>query len=147
MNRHDRRLAPARWLRARPVLEVSIHDPDNVAWIFNAALRGDLEAQKLAGIITSWAARMIRSPPGEKPLCVCCDSTCHDDPEWSVAIAAPYASEGGRAIVAAICPDCAARDEINDIVARDMANFCGGGYRRPGGAGVTEETAPQEGRS
>jgi hypothetical protein len=129
MNRHDRRRARKMASRAtKTVLEVSIHDPDSVAWIFDAAFRGDPEAQVLAKIITAWAAKMIQSKPDAKPLCVRCDSTCLDDPSWTIAIAAPFAAAGGKAIVAAVCPTCAARDEINDIVVRDMMSFCGGGY-------------------
>ena len=69
MNRHDRRRA-RKMAPRKTILEVSIHGPDDVARTFHAALRGDHEAQVLAKIITGWAARMIRTPPGEKPLCV-----------------------------------------------------------------------------
>jgi hypothetical protein len=110
------------------VSETYVIDPDDLMIMVLAAFHGNAQAMVLTPIVFDWIAQVGRKKPGKKPLCLNCDNECLDDPTWSIVVTKPYAATEGQTVVSCICPNCAARSDINDIVSAKVTELYGGGH-------------------
>jgi hypothetical protein len=94
---------------------------------FGAATMGQVRIFGTSGrelmLVAKWLARALQRERGKGCLCLSCDGEFNGaDPasiEWSVAVTVPFSCEG-NAIVSGICPRCAVRSDLQDIVIKGI---------------------------
>ena len=82
----------------------------------------DASARELV-LVAKWLAQALKRAHGKGSLCLNCDAEFNGaDPmsiEWSVAVTVPFSSDR-NAIVGGICPRCAARSDLQEILIKGV---------------------------
>jgi hypothetical protein len=87
-----------------------------------------------ASALCNFLKQISEKKPGEGALCIDCDAELHantDRRDWLVSVALPrFPRHDDKALVSGICPTCAARPDIEDVVMERLRHgFFGGDFR------------------
>jgi ABC-type molybdate transport system permease subunit len=97
----------------------TIKTPEQLPGVVLAAIGGNHEAQLLTRIIEMWVKQLVKTLPGEAPLC----GTCDHEFSWpsacpaALVVAMPYANNHNDAVVTGLCTTCVVRagDDLSPL--------------------------------
>ena len=99
--------------------EIIVFTPEQIrALVLGTLVPDEPDAAAAAEVVERWLYEVLTKPL--PPLCLNCDAEMWA--VWHVAVAMPFSSRKGRAIVSCICPHCAtvSKDELLAMLVRQF---------------------------